>query len=166
MKREEPFRHARFPIYLVTRLAAYDAAEAEAMIDRARGAKNRGKFVLDLAPAEDKAGNEWLRTAAVLLPEQRVTIDETAKPVYLQADVIGYASWGSNDPARKLRDLGFRWLPGAVASEFVSTNARTFKRPPDNWTYTPWQDHLHFWEGSPQGLTADFIHQGATRSLR
>ncbi len=162
MRREEPFRHPRFPMYLVTRLAAYDAAEVEAMIDRALVARNRGKFVLDLAPAEDGAGNDWLRTAAILLPEQRVMVDETPKPVYLQADVIGYASWGSNDPARKLRDLGFRWLPGAIATEFVSTNARTFKRPPDSWTYTTWQDHSHLWEGSPQGLTADFIHQGAT----
>jgi uncharacterized protein (TIGR03790 family) len=162
MKREEPFRHPRFPIYLVTRLAAYDAGEVKAMIDRGLAAKNRGKFIIDLAPSSDASGNDWLRTAAILLPEPRVILDETARPVYLQADVIGYASWGSNDPARKLRDLGFRWLPGAIATEFVSTNARTFKRPPDNWTYTVWQDHAHLWEGSPQELTADLIHQGAS----
>lgn len=162
MKREEAFRRPRFPIYLVTRLAAYDVADVKAMIDRSLAAKNRGKFVLDVAPGQDEMGNEWLRTAAVLLPDARVFLDETNKAVYLQPDVIGYASWGSNDPSRKLRDLGFRWLPGAIATEFVSTNGRTFKRPPDNWTYSTWQDRTRFWEGSPQGLSADLLHQGAT----
>jgi uncharacterized protein (TIGR03790 family) len=33
-KRSEPFRHSRFPIYLVARLAAFDVAETKAMIDR------------------------------------------------------------------------------------------------------------------------------------
>jgi uncharacterized protein (TIGR03790 family) len=89
-------------------------------------------------------------------------MDATKTVLYGQKDVIGYASWGSNDHARKQRDLGFQWLPGAVATEFVSTNGRTFKRPPDNWTYTGWDDRIHFFGGSPQGLSADFIHQGGT----
>src|SRR3954451_4424219 len=162
MKRDEPFQHGRFPIYLVTRLAAYDAAEVKAMIDRSLAAKNQGKFVLDLESAADEDGNSWLRTAAILLPKERAFMDESEKVVTLQKDVIGYASWASNDPHRKLRDIGFQWLPGAIATEFVSTSARTFKRPPDNWTYTTWTDRLHFFAGSPQGLSADLIHQGAT----
>jgi uncharacterized protein (TIGR03790 family) len=162
MKREELFAHPRFPIYLVTRLAGWDVGDVKALIDRSLEVKNRGKFVLDLAPEADSGGNEWLKTAAVLLPEDRTIIDETKKVLYLQPDVIGYASWGSNDPNRKLRLLGFRWLPGAVATEFVSTNARTFKRPPDNWAYTDWNDKLHLWQGSPQGLTGDLIHEGVS----
>jgi uncharacterized protein (TIGR03790 family) len=162
MKREETFGHPRFPIYLVTRLAAWDVAEVKALIDRSLAAKNRGNFVVDLSPGAESMGNEWLKTAAILLPAQRTVIDETKKVVSLQPDVIGYAAWGSNDPNRKLRILGFRWLPGAVATEFVSSNARTFKRPPDNWAYTSWEDRPHFWEGSPQGLTGDLIHEGAT----
>jgi uncharacterized protein (TIGR03790 family) len=161
-KRDEPFQHRLYPIYLVTRLAAYDVADVKAMIDRALAAKNRGKFVLDLKSADDEDGNSWLRTAAILLPNDRVFMDESPKVVTLQKDVIGYASWGSNDSNRKIRDIGFQWLPGAIATEFVSTNARTFKRPPDNWTYTSWTDRMRFWEGSPQGLAADLIHQGAT----
>jgi uncharacterized protein (TIGR03790 family) len=39
---------------------------------------------------------------------------------------------------------------------------RTLKRPPDDWAYTTWQDHEHQWAGSPQSLTADLIHEGAT----
>lgn len=162
MKRDEPFQHPRFPIYLVTRLAAYDVAEVKGMIDRSLAAKNRGKFVLDLKSADDVDGNSWLRTAGILLPNGRFFMEETTKVVSLQTDVIGYASWGSNDPQRKIRDIGFRWLPGAIASEFVSTNARTFKRPPDHWMYTSWNDRQNFFSGSPQGLTADLIHQGAT----
>ena len=44
-KRDAPFRHPQFPIYLVTRLAAYDLADVKAMIDRSLAARNRGKFV-------------------------------------------------------------------------------------------------------------------------
>ena len=47
-------------------------------------------------------------------------------------------------------------------TEIVSTSARTLKRPPDSWQYTTFEDTLHYWGGSPQGLTADFLHEGAT----
>jgi uncharacterized protein (TIGR03790 family) len=162
MKRDEIFTHPRFPIYLVTRLAAFDVAEAKQMIDRSLSARNRGKFVVDLQSADDTEGNNWLRTAAILLPADRVVMEATKNVLYGQTEVIGYASWGSNDPSRKKRDLGFQWLPGAVATEYVSTNARTLKKPADTWTYTNWDDRLHLFEGSPQGLTTDLIHQGAT----
>ena len=162
MKRDELFSHPRFPIYLVTRLAAWDITDVRAMIDRSLQAKNVGHFVVDLGDHNEGGGNEWLKTAAILLPAERTVIDETRKVLYFQPDVIGYASWGSNDGNRKIRILGFRWLPGAVATEFVSTNGRTFKRPPDNWTYTTWGDKAHQWEGSPQGLTGDLIHEGVT----
>ena len=162
MKRDELFAHPRFPIYLVTRLAAFDVVEAKQMIDRSLAARNHGRFVLDLNSGGDEEGNNWLRTASLLLPTDRVILDATKDVLYGQRDVIGYASWGSNDKARKQRDLGFQWLPGAIATEFVSTNGRTFKRPPDTWTYTNWSDRLHLWEGSPQGLTTDLVHQGAT----
>jgi len=161
-KRDALFRHPQFPIYLVTRLAAYDWTDVKGMIDRGRAARNVGKFVLDLQSADNDAGNDWLRNAAVLLPGPRVTLEETNRVLYDQKDVIGYASWGSNDHHRTRRWLGFQWLPGAIATEFVSTNMRTLKRPPDKWTYTTWQDHEHLWAESPQGLTADLIHEGAT----
>ncbi|MCU1235900.1 MAG: hypothetical protein JWP63_3867 [Candidatus Solibacter sp.] len=162
MRRDTKFQHPLFPIYLVTRLAAYDLADVKAMIDRALAAHNRGKFVLDLQSEKNEPGNDWLRTAAMLLPGKRVVIDETTAPVYNQTDVIAYASWGSNDDHRKQRWLHFQWLPGAIAAEFVSTSARTFKRPPDNWNTTTWEDKQHWFAGSPQGLVADLIHEGAT----
>ena len=130
MRRDAAFQHPAFPIYLVTRLAAYDLADVKAMIDRSLQARNRGKFVIDLQSEKNEPGNDWLRTAAMLLPAARVVLDETTRPLYNQTDVIGYASWGSNDDHRTQRMLHFQWLPGAIAAEFVSTSARTFQRPP------------------------------------
>ena len=61
------------------------------------------------------------------LPPDRVVLDESDKVLLNQTSVIGYASWGSNDPNRKQRHLGFHWLPGAIMTEFVSTNAPDFQ---------------------------------------
>jgi uncharacterized protein (TIGR03790 family) len=96
----------------------------------------------------------------MLLPAARVTMDETVNAVYGQKEVIGYASWGSNDGHRDRRWLGFEWLPGAIATEFVSSNGRTFKRPPDDWTFRG-ANSSNF-GGSSQSLSADYIHEGAT----
>jgi len=160
MKRDEEFRHPRFPIYLVTRLAAWDLDDVKRMIDRALTAHNRGKFVVDLSSADDIQGNNWLRTAAILLPADRVVMDETPQVLYDQKNVIGYASWGSNDDNRKKRWLNFQWLPGAIVTEFVSTNARTLKRPPDDWVFGG--DEKHWFGGYNQNLSADYLHEGVT----
>jgi uncharacterized protein (TIGR03790 family) len=98
----------------------------------------------------------------MLLPPDRLVLDDTPAVLYDQHDVIGYASWGSNDDHRKRRWSGFHWLPGAIATEFVSTNARTLKRPPDTWNITTFQDREHWWGDSPQSLSADYIHEGVT----
>ena len=161
-KRSAVFRHPDFPIYLVTRLAGYDFDDVKGIIDRSLQAVNRGKFVIDLRSAGNEPGNNWLRDAAAMLPKDRVELDESDKVLYDRRDVIGYASWGSNDANRKRRHLGFQWLPGAVATEFVSTDGRTFDRPPERWTITTWKDTAHFFANSPQSLTADIIHEGAT----
>jgi len=160
-QRDTPFRHPLFPIYLVTRLQAYDAAEAKALVDKSLAARDTGKVVIDLRADNDTPGNEWLRTAALLIPKGRLIMDESATVLQNVRDVIAYASWGSNDKDRKHRFLHFQWLPGAIATEFVSTNGRTFKRPPDSWEIGPWSDRKAWFEGGPQTLTADYIHEGA-----
>jgi uncharacterized protein (TIGR03790 family) len=91
-----------------------------------------------------------------------VVLDESDKVLLNQTDVIGYAAWGSNDPNRKQRHLGFHWLPGAIMTEFVSTNARTFKMPPDQWNLGNWGDQRTWYAGSPQSMTADYVHDGVT----
>ncbi len=161
-KKDAPFQHPQFPIYLVTRLAGYDFEDVKGIIDRSLQAANRGKFVIDLNENDNEPGNDWLRAAARSLPAGRVVLDTTTAVLYDQRDVIAYAAWGSNDKHRKRRLLGFQWLPGAIANEFVSTNGRTFERPPDSWTITTWKDTQRFFAGSPQSLTADYIHEGVT----
>ncbi len=97
-RRDEPFRHPQFGMYLVTRLAGYDFVDVKGMIDRALAAGNRGRFVLDLKGQRRRSGKRWLRTAAILLPKERVVMDETTTVLYGQREVIGYAGWGSTIP--------------------------------------------------------------------
>jgi uncharacterized protein (TIGR03790 family) len=160
-RRSLRFRHPEFPIYLVTRLAGYDFEDVKAMIDRGLMATNRGKVVIDLA-ANGSPGDDWLRAAAARLPQDRVVFDDSPTVLYDQKNVIAYAAWGSNDKNRRRRRLGFQWLPGAIATEYVSTNGRTFRRPPDDWNIGSWADTSSYFAGSPQSLTADYIHEGAT----
>jgi uncharacterized protein (TIGR03790 family) len=161
-QRDTPFRHPLFPMYLVTRLDGYNMDDMKALVDRGLQARNKGKFVIDLKRLDRTEGNQWLRTAALLLPQDRVIIDESTTVLSGIEDVIGYASWGSNDPYRKHRFLHFKWLPGAIATEYVSTNARTFRQPPASWEIGSWDDKKTWFTGSPQTLTADYIHEGAT----
>jgi len=159
------FSHPRFPMYLVTRLAAYDLAGVRAMIDQGLVAKNRGKFVLDLnSDDESGIGNSWLADAAIRLPADRVVYDASTKVLYKQTDVIGYAAWGSNDRSRHERFVGFQWLPGAIATEYVSTNGRSFGRPPKNWNISDWTESSKpkWFFGSPQTMTADYLAEGAS----
>ena len=156
-KLDAVFRHPAYPIYLVTRLGAWDMADVKGMIDYSLAAKNTGKFVFDLRGTHDE-GDNWLRAAARLLPANRVILDETPDVLYQQKDVIGYAGWGSNDPNRKLRRVNFAWLPGAVVSDFVSTNGRTLNPPPETWLFP-----MGF-AGSTQSLSADYLREGATAS--
>ena len=159
---DAPFRHPDFPIYLVTRLAGFDFNDAKGLVDRALAARNRGVFVIDLKAGDKTEGNQWLRQAGEALPRDRVIFDDTGRVLANQNDVIGYASWGSNDPDRKERHLGMHWLPGAVMTEYVSTNARTFARPPDTWQIGNWENRSTWFAQSPQSLTADYIHDGVT----
>jgi uncharacterized protein (TIGR03790 family) len=161
-KREAKFTHPEFPMYLVTRLQAYDLEGVKAIIDRSLHAANQGKFVIDLKSPEPEDGDSWLRQAANLLPKDRVIFDDSENVIYDQTGVIGYAGWGSNDYNRHRRFLGFHWLPGAIATEFVSTNARTFQKPPDTWTISDWTKKELWFAGAPQTLTADYLLEGAT----
>jgi uncharacterized protein (TIGR03790 family) len=161
-RRDTPFSHPVFPMYLVTRLDGYNIADMKALVDRGLQARNTGKFVIDLKGRDSTPGNQWLSTAALLLPPDRVIIDQSATVLSGIDDVIGYASWGSNDTARKHRFLHFKWLPGAIATEFVSTDGRTFRHPPQDWDIGNWGNKQTWFADSPQSMTADYIHEGAT----
>ncbi len=156
------FQHPAFRLYLVTRLAGYDFVDIKNLMDHALEARNRGTVVLDLKADNNDAGNSWLRQAARRLPQGRVILDTSTPVLYDQRNVIGHGSWGSNDPNRKRRFTGFQWLPGAIATQFVSTDGRTFARPPDNWNLSTWNKPRDYFAHSPQSLTSDYIHEGVT----
>jgi len=131
----KPFSHESQDIYLVTRLDGYTVQDALGLIDRAAAPVREGRFLLDeRATLVDSGGDRWLRTAAERLREQglgdRVTLDESTKMLTKESRVLGYYSWGSNDPAIQVRDFELQFVPGALAGMFVSTDGRTFKEPP------------------------------------
>jgi uncharacterized protein (TIGR03790 family) len=158
------FDKTRFGMYLVTRLTGYDLEDVKGLIDRAQQAQNRGFVVID-GNQGNAMGERALVNAARILPGGRVHYENESSPTYDVRGVIGYAAWGSNDRRRLSegrRDPGLEWLPGGIATEFVSTDGRTFEEPPKDWRPASWEERGAFWRGSPQSLTADFIHQGAT----
>lgn len=61
-----------------------------------------------------------------------------------------------------MRDTRMEYLPGAIVTEYVSTDGRTFVEPPPDWEITTWDNAAGHFAGSPQSLTADFVRQGAT----
>jgi uncharacterized protein (TIGR03790 family) len=156
------FRHPQFAMYLVTRLTAYTVEDVKAMIERSLQARNRGVVVLDGKSGEMDDGELWLRGARNRLPPGRVVFDDSARVIENVGEVIGYASWGSNDPQRKKRTAGLRWLPGGIATEYVSSDARTFHEPPAGWQITTWKNRAGYFAGSPQSLSGDLLREGAT----
>ena len=79
-----------------------------------------------------------------------------------QGKVLGYYSWGSNDPAIHQRHFDMEFVPGAIAAEFVSTDARTFKEPPQAWLPANVATKESIYAGSHQSLVGDFIRDGIT----
>lgn len=174
-----PFDYGSMGICLVTRLDGYRFDDARALIARGLATDSTsatpdqrsgsgalpGRFVLDLRDGPDDLGQRSLRSAAAKLSETpelaRVQLDTTATYVTAGEDLLGYASWGSNDSSYS-RELHFTWRAGALVTTFVSTSARSFREPPTNWQPGRQADAAAHFEGSPQSLIADFVRAGAT----
>ena len=163
-----PFTHREHDIYLVSRLDAFTVEEAFALIDRARNPTTDGRIVLDQrgTPA-NRAGEEWLAAAAERLTKAgeggRVLLESTPAAAVTTEPVLGYFSWGSADPQNRVRDYGMRFVPGALAATFVSTDARTFAEPPRAWIPVHDTPNRASWFGSSaQSLVGDLIRKGAT----
>lgn len=163
-----PFSRAASSIYLVTRLDGFSVADVLGLIDRGAAPSRTGRFVLDgkLALPSDN-GNAWLRVAAERLAAaglaaDRIVHDASAAVLTDQRDVLGYYSWGSNDPAIRRRRFGLAFQPGAIGGMFVSTDGRTFREPPADWALANWNDKSAWFAGSPQSLAGDLIREGIT----
>ncbi len=160
------FSHKTFDIFLVTRLDGYTVEDVMGLIERGRGPVKDGRFVLDMRASLNVAGNAWLKTASDRLEaagwEGKVVLDQTSKVLTGEADVLGYYSWGSNDPAIRIRQFQNKFVPGALAAMFVSTDARTLKEPPPEWKVSTWGNPKTYYAASPQSLTGDLIRDGVT----
>ena len=158
----ENLNRNRIPLYLVNRLTSYGLdldTDGVPMIIKSYLEKalfppeREGTFVLDVTPKLYQggygAGNDWMTDAAGSLEAMgaNVLLDETTNFLVEENDVIGYCSWGSNDPDHKNHGQPyFEWLDGSIATTYVSTNARTFAYPP----------------AYGQSMIADLIEEGLT----
>jgi len=165
MSAAKPFEHRSYDLYLVARLDGYTVADVKALIDRGASPSTEGVIVLDgkleLSPSP---GNKWLTNAAARLKgfpgwSDRVEIDTTLHVLRDRSNLLGYYSWGSNDLAIRTRLLNNRFVNGALAAEYVSTDARTFVEPPADWEIN---DKRKPFGGSQQSLIGDLIREGIT----
>jgi len=150
----EPFSHAKFGGYLVSRLDGYTEADAMALVSRALNAEQgltNGSVLFDVQPIfglgnkatqpapitgttilRESPWNEYnadMRRAHDLLVERGLAneLDVTETFVGGRSNLLGYFSWGSND-ARYSKDAyqTLFFAPGSLSDTAVSTCARTF----------------------------------------
>jgi uncharacterized protein (TIGR03790 family) len=164
----QPFTHERHDIFLVTRLDGFSEDDVVALIDRAQRPETAGRVVLDLRGGlKSSTGDDWLHDAAGRLADlghgSRVALGERIDATAASEGVIGYYSWGSTDPDNRSRTSGLRFVPGALAAMFLSSDARTFQAPPDQWLPTGnMVDRTTWFAASPQSLAGDLIREGIT----
>ncbi len=104
-KEMEVFTRQEYGFYLVTRLTGYTVETALGLIEKANNSLGqRGTFVLDLATNRNDSGykywNDDLYTANTTLNGSLglpVIFDEETEFITNISNVMGYASWGSND---------------------------------------------------------------------
>jgi uncharacterized protein (TIGR03790 family) len=157
----EPFSHAKFGGYLVTRLDGYSEEDAKALTARSLAAEEnlarfltQGTVLLDVEPIfglGDKATqpapitstnilaesawsefNADMRHAHDVLTNHGIPVELDLTPTFVgwRSNLLGYFSWGSNDPgysSHAYQTLFFD--PGSLSDTAVSTSARTFLRP-------------------------------------
>ena len=150
----------------MTRLDGYTFDDIRGLIDRGMAPSREGKIILDGKGSSQDKGEIWLQAAAESLKTagygDRVMLDMSPRVLTGIDGVLGYCSWGSNDPANKLRRLNLKFVPGALAAMFVSSDARTFAEPPAEWTIGTWDNKTSHFAGSPQSLAGDLIREGVT----
>jgi uncharacterized protein (TIGR03790 family) len=160
------FSHATHDIYLVTRLDGFTPDDVKALVDRGLRPVTTGRVLLDQRAGLNDRPNDWLAEAARRLEAQglgeRVILEQSSRLVEPEKGVLGYYSWGSNDPSMTERHPGLEFAPGALAAMFVSSDARTFTEPPESWKPGRWESRQSYFAASPQSLTADLVRAGVT----
>ncbi len=151
---QEPFSHAKYGGYLVTRLDGYTVAEAQGLVRQALAAERHlphGNILLDVQPIfglGDKATqpgpisglvipreSAWSEYNADMVHAHDILqsrgvpdeLDLTETFIGQRTNLMGYCSWGSNDA--RYRPEAYQSLffaPGSICDTAVSTSARTF----------------------------------------
>jgi uncharacterized protein (TIGR03790 family) len=134
----EPFTRFLSDLYLVTRLDGFTVEDVRGLIDRGMHPATSGQVVLDQRGLPfDPGGDGWMLQAADRLggttPGVDVVLEDSPRVAWAEGRVLGYYSWGSNDPANQTRHPDLRFAPGAIGGLFVSTDGRTFAEPPADW---------------------------------
>ncbi len=149
-----PFTHKAFGGYLVTRLDGYTQADAMSLVARSLAAEtghvHYGNVLLDVQPKfgigkptdqpfpvtgdilKESAWSSWnadLVHASDLLGASAISVNLDLSKTFVgnQSNLLGYFSWGSNDPNftnQAYQSLFF--APGSIGDTAVSTSARTF----------------------------------------
>ena len=150
----QPFSHAKYGGYLVTRLDGYTAADARALVSQALTAEQgltNGTVLFDVQPIfglGDQTAPPAPITGKIILRESpwseynadmqhaHESLVKLGRPDELdlsetfighRTNLLGYFSWGSND-ARYSGDAyqSLFFAPGSLGDTAVSTSARTF----------------------------------------
>lgn len=129
----ESFTREEYGFFLVTRLTGYTVETALGLIEKANNSiGSRGNYVLDLATNRNGSGykywNDDLYVANYTLNSMNETVifDEETQFLTNISNVIGYASWGSNDGnwgANFARNTGFETLDSSWSSGIRYWNA-------------------------------------------
>ncbi|MDT8324873.1 MAG: TIGR03790 family protein, partial [Bacteroidota bacterium] len=147
-----------YDMFLTTRLTGLTREDVFGLIDRSGPFtlvdKDSALFVFDRDPRPIQLNpydsNLALAGSMLAAAGWNTLVNQDSVFVTGQRNVLGYASWGSNDHydhhyTTKARPMN-HWLPGSIAETYVSTSARNF---------TPGQ------EGG-QSRIADLIAEGCT----
>lgn len=138
---DQNFSKVGFDMYLVTRLDGYSFENVKNLIERASTPvylDTTYKFIFDQDPTWNSSvpflNNSLAAAHSMLIGKGlKSTLENTTLYLTGQNNVIGYASWGSNDYNAHLYTQYARpqnnWAPGAIAETYVSTSGRTFNNP-------------------------------------
>jgi uncharacterized protein (TIGR03790 family) len=159
--------------YLVFRLDGYQTnpdpvtgipADVQRLIDDSQTPATTGTVLLD-ATAPTGQGNDWIVSANDILTKMAipVVLDTTATMQSGYVDLIGYCSWGSNDPANAgvpyygeiPPGSGIIWpgtfTKGSLTTDYVSTSARTYLDGSQNYGQSLAVDLEHGEAGGTNG---------------
>lgn len=154
---DEPFSHAKFGGYIVTRLDAFTLKQALGLVSKAQLAETGlqpGPILLDVEPdfgIDDPASQPAKLSGAPILSESSYSTwnadlvkssqDLTSRGIPVMLDLNGtfvgvgtplqgYYSWGSNDDHYSPTAYhALRFLPGAIGDTAVSTSTITMLPP-------------------------------------